>query len=88
VVKPPLTLVRTGKLRDDIQINTQLLAHTVEKAVRDYSDQWFWFHKRWKQYHPFLYREDLAHRKRKKKIRKKRARKKAGTCPDSRSKRK
>ena len=64
-VGPPLTLTPTGSLRQDIQVNTQRMTDAVEAAVRAHSDQWFWFHKRWKRHYPSLYREDLTRRKRK-----------------------
>lgn len=64
IIEPPLALKRTKNLRSDLQENTQRMTHVVEKAVRAYPEQWFWFHKRWKQNYPFLYPEDLARRKR------------------------
>jgi len=75
-VGPPLTLTRTGNLRQDIQVNTQRMTCAVEAAVRAHSEQWFWFHKRWKRHYPSLYKEDIARRKRKRIIRKKRTQKK------------
>lgn len=64
MVKPPLEMKRTGDLRSDIQTNTQMITDVVEKAVRQYPDQWFWVHKRWKKYYPDLYPEYQARRKR------------------------
>ena len=64
VVKPPLEMKRTGDLRSDNQTNTQLITDVVEKAIRQYPDQWFWVHKRWKKYYPELYPEYQARRKR------------------------
>ena len=64
MVKPPLEMKRTGDLRSDIQANTQIITDVVEKVVRQYPDQWFWVHKRWKKYHPELYPEYQARRQR------------------------
>ena len=64
LVQPPLEMVRTGDLHADIQANTQSITDVVEKAVRQYPDQWFWVHKRWKKYYPDLYPEYEARRQR------------------------
>jgi KDO2-lipid IV(A) lauroyltransferase len=63
VVQSPLEMKRTGDLRSDIQVNTQLITDIVEKVGRQYPDQWFWVHKRWKKYYPHLYPEYQARRK-------------------------
>jgi len=65
ILEPPLDLQRTSDLRSDIHNNTQLMVDAIEKAIRAYPDQWFWFHKRWKAYYPHLYREDMKRAKRK-----------------------
>ena len=64
VAQPLLEMKRTGDLRSDVQANTQMITDIVEKAVRQYPDQWFWVHKRWKKYYPDLYPEYQARRKR------------------------
>jgi KDO2-lipid IV(A) lauroyltransferase len=64
VVQSPLEMKRTGDLRSDIQSNTQAITAVVEAAVRRYPDQWFWVHKRWKKYYPYLYPEYQARRER------------------------
>lgn len=64
IIEPPLNLERTKDLRADIQLNTQLMMDAIEKVIRLYPEQWFWFHKRWKVYYPHLYPEDLARKKR------------------------
>jgi Kdo2-lipid IVA lauroyltransferase/acyltransferase len=72
-VGSPLELVKTKDRQSDIQINTQMMISAVETIVREYPDQWFWVHKRWKRHHPELYPEDMArHERRKEKKRKKR----------------
>jgi KDO2-lipid IV(A) lauroyltransferase len=65
ILEPPINLQRTGDLKADIQANTQLMMDAIEKAIRLYPDQWFWFHKRWKVYYPHLYSEDLEKKRRK-----------------------
>jgi KDO2-lipid IV(A) lauroyltransferase len=65
-VEPALSLERTNDLRADLKTNTQLMMDAIEKAVREYPEQWFWVHKRWKKYYPNLYPEDMAKRRRRK----------------------
>lgn len=72
LVEPPLTLKKTEDLRADLKANTQIMTSAIEKAVRAYPEQWFWFHKRWRGHYPYLYAEDLARRQRRRE--KKRAR--------------
>ncbi|MCP4668006.1 MAG: hypothetical protein GY849_16780 [Deltaproteobacteria bacterium] len=69
-VAPPLILQKTKDTQADLQANTQMMTDAIEKAVRAYPDQWFWFHKRWKRHYPHLYPEDLARRKRRREKRK------------------
>lgn len=64
VVEPPIILKKTKDLSGDLRANTQIMTSVIEKAIRAYPEQWFWFHKRWKQHHPYLYPEDLARRQR------------------------
>jgi KDO2-lipid IV(A) lauroyltransferase len=64
IIEPPVQLVRSKSLRDDLKINTQAMTDEIEKAVRKYPDQWLWLHKRWKRFYPDLYPEYIARRKR------------------------
>lgn len=41
-------LTRTGDKTRDVEENTAKFTHVLERYVRDYADQWFWFHRRWK----------------------------------------
>lgn len=71
----PMFLKRTGDLRRDLVENTQTMTDAIEAMVRQYPEQWFWVHKRWRKYYPDLYPEDIARRKaRREKKNKKRAR--------------
>lgn len=60
VVEPPLVLQKTGDVHADIRANTQMMNDVIERVIREYPEQWFWFHKRWKRHYPHLYPEDLA----------------------------
>ena len=64
IIEPPVQLVRTKDLRDDLKTNTQIMTDVIEKAVRKYPDQWLWLHKRWKRFYPDLYPEYIARRNR------------------------
>jgi KDO2-lipid IV(A) lauroyltransferase len=72
VVEPPLPLKKTEDRQADIKENTQIMNVALERNIRAFPDQWFWFHKRWKRHYPQLYPEDLAKRRRDKEKRRKR----------------
>ena len=48
IIKEEIKSVRTGDKDKDILINTQNFTKAVEDIVREYPDQWFWMHQRWK----------------------------------------
>jgi KDO2-lipid IV(A) lauroyltransferase len=77
-VDPPLNFEWSGDLRADVRTNTQLITHAVERAIREYPEQWFWVHKRWKKYYPHLYPEYQLRRHRRKARKERRGRKMAG----------
>jgi KDO2-lipid IV(A) lauroyltransferase len=73
-IDPPLELMRTGDLKRDMQVNTQKITARVEEEVRRHPEQWNWFLKRWKDFHPDLYREvEIRRRKRREKRRHRKA---------------
>lgn len=74
VIEPPIQIERTGDLRADIVSNTQKVQDVIEKAIRRYPEQWFWFHKRWRTFYPELYKKEMERKKRQRerRIRKKR----------------
>jgi KDO2-lipid IV(A) lauroyltransferase len=72
-VESPIEIQRTDNLRQDLKTNTQLITDSVERAVRNYPDQWNWILKRWKEFYPELYPES---KKRLKRIKKKKKQKK------------
>jgi KDO2-lipid IV(A) lauroyltransferase len=63
MVEPPLVLRKTEDPRSDLETHTQIMTDAVERVVRAYPDQWFWFHKRWKRHYPRLYKEDFGRRR-------------------------
>ncbi len=73
-IEEPLALERTGNLDADLEKNTQIMTDAIEKAVREYPEQWFWVHKRWRKYYPCLYPEDMNKRRRRRAIRKQKRR--------------
>lgn len=47
IVRPPVTIERTGKLRDDVKLLTQALAHELEWLIRQHPEQWHLFQPNW-----------------------------------------
>jgi len=43
-----LKLVNTGDKEADAITNTQTLSDMYEKIIREYPEQWFWMHRRWR----------------------------------------
>jgi KDO2-lipid IV(A) lauroyltransferase len=68
-VYPPVDFQRSTSLRSDIAAFTQKLFYILEDVIKEYPEQWFWFHKRWKRTYPELYPEYIELR-RKKRLRK------------------
>jgi Kdo2-lipid IVA lauroyltransferase/acyltransferase len=48
IFKPFMEAVCTDNYQADLQFNTERFTKIVEEIVREYPDQWFWFHQRWK----------------------------------------
>jgi KDO2-lipid IV(A) lauroyltransferase len=48
ILKPAIDVVCTDDYNADLVVNTQRFTKIVEEIVREYPDQWFWFHQRWK----------------------------------------
>jgi KDO2-lipid IV(A) lauroyltransferase len=48
ILKPLVEISRTGDDERDLLENTQRFTKIVEGIVREYPDQWFWIHQRWK----------------------------------------
>jgi len=43
-----VTLIKTGDKTKDVEANTEQYNRIIESMVRQYPDQWFWVHQRWK----------------------------------------
>lgn len=48
ILKPAIEAVCTDDYETDLRVNTQRFTKIVEEIVREYPEQWFWFHQRWK----------------------------------------
>jgi len=48
ILKPLVEISQTGDYEKDLLENTQRFTKIVEEIVREYPDQWFWIHQRWK----------------------------------------
>ncbi|MEW6041413.1 MAG: lysophospholipid acyltransferase family protein [Elusimicrobiota bacterium] len=43
----PIELKHSGNIEADVRANTQLFTDIIESYVREYPEQWVWFHNRW-----------------------------------------
>jgi len=43
-----IDLIETGDFKDDVRVNTQNLIYLMENAIKEYPEQWMWFHDRWR----------------------------------------
>ena len=43
-----LELTRTGDAEADVLANTAMFTAELERAIREYPEQWLWMHRRWK----------------------------------------
>jgi KDO2-lipid IV(A) lauroyltransferase len=66
-IEPPIQIQKSGDLRVDFQVNTQLMTDVVERMVREHPEQWFWLQRRWKDFYPHLYPDSEGRRFAKKK---------------------
>lgn len=53
----PIKFERTGDLKADVLAYTQIMQNELEAVIRQYPDQWFWFHKRWRSNYKHLYQK-------------------------------
>ena len=62
-VQPAIYVEKTKNKRDDIKRTTQILATKIEDHIRQYPDQWFWLHDRWKSMREEFSPEEVAEMK-------------------------
>lgn len=48
VAEKALELKMTGDQEEDVRINTARFTKIIESYIREYPEQWIWFHRRWK----------------------------------------
>ncbi len=48
IIGEEVAVTRTGDYKKDILVNTARFNKAIEKYIRQYPEQWFWFHNRWK----------------------------------------
>ena len=48
IIKPAVEAVCTDNYEADLVVNTQRFTKIIEDVIREYPDQYFWFHQRWK----------------------------------------
>ena len=48
IIKSAIEAICTDDYDADLVVNTQRFAKIVEEVVREYPEQWFWMHRRWK----------------------------------------
>ncbi len=44
---PEIEMIRTGDHEKDLAVNTARIASAIERAIREYPEQWLWIHDRW-----------------------------------------
>jgi Kdo2-lipid IVA lauroyltransferase/acyltransferase len=49
VITPPIPATKTGNRQEDVYQITKAFTKTIEDFVRQYPEQWWWPHKRWKK---------------------------------------
>jgi Kdo2-lipid IVA lauroyltransferase/acyltransferase len=47
IIGEPIQLIKTGNIRKDILLNTQLFNAIMERYIRMAPDNWLWVHRRW-----------------------------------------
>lgn len=57
-ILPPITYQKSENLQDDIQKLTQIQSDILEKVIRENPKEWLWFHKKFKNQYPEIYKEN------------------------------
>lgn len=53
VISPPVELIRTGDLEEDVRLNTERFNRILEGYIRAHPEQWVWMHRRWRRQKPY-----------------------------------
>ncbi|MCQ9208613.1 MAG: lysophospholipid acyltransferase family protein [Omnitrophica bacterium] len=48
IIGEEVPVIKTGDQKKDVLVNTLKFNKAIEKYIRLYPDQWFWFHNRWR----------------------------------------
>jgi KDO2-lipid IV(A) lauroyltransferase len=54
-IHPPIKSLKTENQEEDLKQMTQAQAHVLEEVIRQKPNQWFWQHKRWKEFYKEIY---------------------------------
>ena len=60
IVYPPIRVEKTRDKHEDLRRTTQELATMIERHIREYPEQWFWLHDRWKSMREEFSPEEVA----------------------------
>ncbi len=53
VISPPVEVIRTGDLKEDVLLNTERFNRILEGYIRAHPEQWVWMHRRWRRSKPY-----------------------------------
>jgi KDO2-lipid IV(A) lauroyltransferase len=56
-IYPPIKHLKTEHQEEDLKQMTQAQSKAMENVIRQQPNQWFWMHKRWRDYYPELYQK-------------------------------
>ena len=54
-IYPPIKSLKTDNKEEDLENMTKAQAKTLEKVIKKKPEQWFWQHKRWKEFYKEMY---------------------------------
>lgn len=54
-IYPPIKTLKTENQEEDLESMTKAQAKVLEEVIRAKPNQWFWQHKRWKEFHKEMY---------------------------------
>lgn len=62
-IYPAIKTVKSEDQEKDLSLLTQAQADIMEYVIKNKPEQWFWMHKRWKEYNPELYLKQSRNQK-------------------------